>query len=172
MEKSRRLSTHKFDTKTERFSKIESPNVDAANSNASANYSASIMVKSDCIQVCVKYDTFTDTDLITCIKLWKLDKDGKMTEVVNYQLRLHDDINSYLVPFHLLKNGNWLLLKSRYRIYEVDLRKKMHIGKEKGKGNIYDDFEYANVRILDKTKIKNIVDVEERYIETFMSPNR
>ncbi|GKE31406.1 F-box/kelch-repeat protein-like protein [Tanacetum coccineum] len=162
----------RFDTKTERFSKIETPNAD--DNLKVYDYCASITVKGDCIHVCVKYDT----GLKTFIKLWKLDKDGKMTEVLNYQLRLHDfidfDIIRNLIPFHLLKNGKWLMLKNRWssynhRIYKVDLKKKMHIT-NKGKQK---DFEYANVGVGD-AYINNIklIDKEVRYIETFVSPNR
>ncbi|GJX45208.1 reverse transcriptase domain-containing protein [Tanacetum coccineum] len=164
-----RLSSIKrFDTETERLSKIETPNVDNA-----YNYFATIMVKSDCIHVCVKYDIDISYDTrigsTTCIKLWKLDEYGKMIEVVNYQLRTHvyDIPISYLIPFHLMKNGSWLMRSyENHQIYKVDLKNKMHIkdkGEGKAKGSIYDDFEYAKVRVDHNT----IVDEEViRYIET------
>ncbi|GJR19373.1 putative F-box protein [Tanacetum coccineum] len=44
----------RFDTKTERFSKIETPNVDANPNAYSTNYYDTIMVKSDCIHVVSK----------------------------------------------------------------------------------------------------------------------
>ncbi|GJT25020.1 putative F-box protein [Tanacetum coccineum] len=175
----------RFDTKNERLSKIETPCVDANNQDAKF-YFATIMVKSDCIHVCVKYDINMSCDKsfqrTTCIELWKLDEYGKMKQVLTYQLRPllydHNTISS-LIPFHLMKNGNWLMLKngssfSNDRIYKVYLKKKMHItnkGKEKEKGNIYDDFEYANVRMDDNININNLAR-EVRYIETFVSPNR
>ncbi|GJY29408.1 reverse transcriptase domain-containing protein [Tanacetum coccineum] len=122
----------RFDTKTERLSKIETPNVDD-NSNASHNYFATIMVKSDCIHVCVKYDIKISCDRgfrrTSYIKLWKLDENENMKEVVTYQLRPHvDGISmSYLVPLHLLENGNCLMRNCschEHQIYEVDLKKK------------------------------------------------
>nr|GEX61654.1 hypothetical protein [Tanacetum cinerariifolium] len=116
------------------------------------------------------------------IKLCKLDEYGNMKEVLTYELRpnVYDHTISSLIPFHLMKNGNWLMLKNCWhsnndRIYKVDLKKKRHItnkGKEKEKGNIHVDFEYANVRMDDNTNISNLVHEEVRYIETFVSPNR
>ncbi|GJR18023.1 putative F-box protein [Tanacetum coccineum] len=121
----------RFDTKTERFSNIETPNVDA-NPNAYFHF-ATIMVKSDCIHVCVKY-TYRNCDSgferTTCIKLWKYEY-GKMIEV----------------------NGNWLMKNwsfNNHPITNVVLKKKMRI---KEKGNIYDDFEYAEVRVDGNNKI-------------------
>ncbi|GJT92822.1 putative F-box protein [Tanacetum coccineum] len=105
----------RFDTKTERFSKIETPNVDANPNAYSTNYYDTIMVKSDCIHVCVKYDINISCDngfeRTTCIKLWKLDENDNMKEVLTCQLRPHvDGISmSYLVPLHLLENGNCLM---------------------------------------------------------------
>ncbi|GJV76072.1 putative F-box domain-containing protein [Tanacetum coccineum] len=107
----------------------------------------------------------------TCIKLWKLDENDNMKEVLTCQLRPHgyDHTISSLRPFHLMKNGNWLMMLnnclSSYNdgIYKVDLKKKMRItnkGKEKEKGNIYDDFEYAKVRMDENTNIIYLVDEE------------
>ena len=173
----------RFNTKTERLSKIETPFVDDYGNTY--DNSATIMVKSDCIHVCVKYNiqirchSGFEVKTCTCIKLWKLDENGNMKEVVSYQLirrpYVYDHtitIISHLIPFHLMKNGNWLMRIScnKHQIYKVDLKKKMHI-KDKGKGNIYDDFEYAKFRVLDDNT--NKVDEEAgRYIETFVSPNR
>ncbi|GKE08311.1 hypothetical protein Tco_1411862, partial [Tanacetum coccineum] len=112
----------------------------------------------------------------TCIKSWKLDESGNMKEVVTYQLRtpVYDIPISSLIPFHLMKNGNWLMrARHNHHIYKVDLKKKMH-NKDKGEGkengSIYDDFDYVKVRVGDNT---NIVDEEViRYIETFVSLHR
>ncbi|GKB62579.1 putative F-box protein [Tanacetum coccineum] len=167
----------RFDTKTERLSEIETPNVDEI-SNA-YNYFDTIVVKSDCIHVCVKYDIDISRNygfgrnIFTCIKLWKLDEYENMKEVLTYQVRLrivHDIPISSLHPFHLMKNGNWLMMRNlwgcyKHIIYEVDLKKNKHV-----KGNIYDDddFEHAEVlRVDDNNDI-----VFEQYIETFLSPNR
>ncbi|GJU39054.1 putative F-box protein [Tanacetum coccineum] len=178
----RRLSSIiRFDTKTERFSLIETQHVD---DNPDAyDYFYTIVVISNCIHVCVKYDNYISDDLFgrtACIKLWKLDEYGNMKEVATYQLRslIYDHTISYLNPFHLMKNGNWLMRNdfSENKIYEVELKKKKHTkdkGKGNEKGNIYDDFEYAEVRVNGNTNNNNnIVDEEVRYIETFVSPNR
>nr|GEV87778.1 hypothetical protein [Tanacetum cinerariifolium] len=100
---------------------------------------------------------------MTWIKLCKLDEYGNMKEVLTYELRpnVYDHTISSLCPFHLMKNENWLMLKNCWdsnndRIYKVDLKNKRHItnkGKEKEKGNIHVDFEYANVRMDDNTNI-------------------
>ncbi|GKA59868.1 F-box/kelch-repeat protein-like protein [Tanacetum coccineum] len=182
----RRLSSIiRFDTKTECFSKIETPYVD----RDAYNYFPTMVVKSDCIHVCVKYDIYMSCDnsfgRTTCIELWKLDEYGKMKEVVTYQLRprvYNDQTISSLIPFHLMKNGKWLMrnCSSReHKIYEVDLKKKKHYFKDKGKGkgkgkergNICDEFEYKEVNNYTNNN-NNIVDEEIRYTETFVSPNR
>ncbi|GJR92254.1 F-box/kelch-repeat protein-like protein [Tanacetum coccineum] len=169
----------RFDTKTEQFSKIKTPNVD---DDPNEYYFAAIVVKNDCIHVCVKYDIHGSCDngfrRTTCIKLWKLDEYGNMKEVLTYQLRPHvyDFHITSLIPFHLMKNGKWLMRNEcdsyKHKIYEVDLiNKKKHYFKGKGnqKGNIYDDVEYAKVRVDGNN---NIISEEGRYIETFVSPNR
>nr|GEY96009.1 hypothetical protein [Tanacetum cinerariifolium] len=105
---------------------------------------------------------------------WKLES-RKMIEVVDYQLRtpVYDIPLGSLIPFHLMKNENWVMCSyENHQIYKVDLKKKIYIkdkdeGKEKG--SIYDDFEYVKVSVGDDM---NIVDEEVRYIETFVSPNR
>ncbi|GJY02512.1 reverse transcriptase domain-containing protein [Tanacetum coccineum] len=165
----RSSSIIRFDTKTERLSKIETPHVDA-NTNR-YDYFATIMVISDCIHVCVKYDRscppsgFGWTE--TYIKLWKLDEYGNMKEVATYQLKPR----SALIPFHLMKNGNWLMRhrwSRNHKIYKVDLKKQKHI-----KDNIYDHFdEYAEVRVDGKKY--TLFDEEGRYLynETIASPNR
>ncbi|GJT13608.1 putative reverse transcriptase domain-containing protein [Tanacetum coccineum] len=163
--KGRLSSIIRFDIKTEQLSKIETLNVDA-DPNA-YDYFATFMVKSDCIHVCVKYEINITYDSgfgsTTCIKLWKLDESGNMKEVVTYQLRtpVYDIHISSLIPFHLMKNGNWLMrARHNHHIYKVDLKKKMHIkdkGEGKENGSIYDDFDYVKVRVGDNT---NIVDEE------------
>nr|GEZ08116.1 hypothetical protein [Tanacetum cinerariifolium] len=149
----------RFDTKTKWFSKIQTPNVDDI-PYSHCNYFATIVVKSDCIHVFVKYDSnkrcgcgFQRT---TSIKLWKLDEYGNMEEVLTYQLRpfVYDNPIRSLIPLHLMKNGKWLM-RNRFsyhqdKIYKVDLKNKQLIkdnGKEKG--IIYDDFEYLEVRVDD-----------------------
>nr|GEZ42489.1 hypothetical protein [Tanacetum cinerariifolium] len=184
IEKSRHLSTYKYtlswtlesrvDTKTKPFLEIETHHLD---DNPDAyDYYSTIVVKGDCIHVCVKYDIDISYDSgfgsMTCIKLWKLDEYGKMIELVDYKLRtpVYDIPLGSLIPFYLMKNGNWVMCSyENHQIYKVDLKKKIYIkdnveGKEKG--IIYDDFEYAKVSVGDGT---NIVDEEVRYIETFVS---
>ncbi|GKD51875.1 hypothetical protein Tco_1280851 [Tanacetum coccineum] len=103
----------------------------------------------------------------TYIKLWKLDEYGNMKEVATYQLKPRSD----LIPFHLMKNGNWLMRhrwSRNHKIYKVDLKKQKHI-----KDNIYDDFdEYAEVRVDGNNY--TLFDEEGRYLynETIASPNR
>nr|GFC28691.1 hypothetical protein [Tanacetum cinerariifolium] len=173
----RSSSIIRFDTKTERLLMIDTPYVDA-NRNRYA-YSTTIMVMSNCIHVCVKYDTNTKyprSDLRwreTYIKLWKLDEYGNMKQVVTYQLRplVYGISKSYLIPFHLMRNGNWLMRdgwSQNLKVYKVDLKKQKHI-----KDNIYDNFdEYAEVRVGGKNY--TLFDEESRYLynETIVSPNR
>nr|GEX56509.1 hypothetical protein [Tanacetum cinerariifolium] len=81
----------------------------------------------------------------TYIKLWKLDEYGNMKEVATYQIRPHGYAR-HLIPFHLMRNGNWLMRdgwSQNHKIYKVDLKNQKHI-----KDNIYDKFdEYAEVRV-------------------------
>ena len=88
-------------------------------------YSATIMVKSDCIHVCVKYDIeISGFGRTTCIKLWKLDEYENMKEVVTYQLKTHDSYNyisiSSLIPFHLMKNGSCVTTGNLGTFYKTD----------------------------------------------------
>ncbi|GJZ46966.1 glycerophosphodiester phosphodiesterase GDPDL3-like protein, partial [Tanacetum coccineum] len=118
----------RFDTKTERLSKIETPNVDEA-----YHYFATIVVKSDCIHVCVKHDTEDGFGITTDIELWKLDEYENLEKVLTLQLRPLKPQHVYVIPFisllrpfYLMKNGNWLMVKNRWRsykhkIFKVDL---------------------------------------------------
>nr|GEU41809.1 hypothetical protein [Tanacetum cinerariifolium] len=165
----RLYSIIKFDTKTERFSEIETHHVD---DNPDAyDYYATIVVKGDCIHVCVKYDTDISYDSgfgsMTCIKLWKLDEYGKLIEVVDYQLRMpvYDIHLGSLIPLYLMKNENWVMCSyENHQICKVDLKKKINIkdkGEGKEKGSIVDDFEYVKVSVGDDM---NIVDEEREVV--------
>ena len=83
--------------------------------------------------------------------LWSMDVNGVWNKVST--IYTHENIHSRLDPLHLLKDGNWLM-KSKdncYKIYKLDLENK-----HSESGYLY------NLRGC----------VEEKYIETFVSPNQ
>ncbi|KAI3745697.1 hypothetical protein L6452_08102 [Arctium lappa] len=83
----------RFDTKTEMFTEIATP-------PGECFY---MTVVGGCIHLCMFPEIDSDR-----LELWKMDGDGEWVKVIRSCRSLFDD-----QPFHLMKNGNWLLCSIR-----------------------------------------------------------
>ncbi|GKD33164.1 F-box/kelch-repeat protein-like protein [Tanacetum coccineum] len=151
----------RFDTKPKRFHKINNPPVPDDKSFCSV--STTITVPKGSIHLCAMNG-------YTYIELWKFIADGDIwRKVVTYQ---HNHDIRGLSPFHLLTNGNLLMIRYNLdggpRICQVDLKKRKYT-EEKKDGNKSKDKNKSKGNYSDFT-----VGWPEKviYTETFVSPNR
>lgn len=153
----KKFSVIKFDTKTEKFTEIETPSLDNIHDQNSIH--VSLLVHTGCIHLCIIYNKGRSYDLTTCIELRKMNEDGYWTKVVTNYNRV-DNPYGYLKfkPLHLMRNGDMLMSsyekgKNLYKLEVLEVKKKKQ---SKGKG--------------EDMCLPICKDV--RYSETFISPNR
>ncbi|GJV96449.1 putative F-box domain-containing protein [Tanacetum coccineum] len=139
----------RFDTKSEQFTRIATPTFDE---DGLYNWCSTMMVLRGCIHFCVRYEIAKTGFTKICIRLWKMNGDGKWKKVVIYQPV--SNIVGSLKPLYLMRNGNLLLIGSS--------------------GNLYTENQGVHSRVCQKNKKLNSKGLryEVRYIETFVSPNQ
>ncbi|KAI3524505.1 hypothetical protein L1887_03163 [Cichorium endivia] len=144
-------SVIRFDTKTEKFTKISTPSLGVGRK---ACLTFTLLIKDRKIHLCVIYYSFGRANSIDLrAKFCRMDGDRDWTKVVTYQM---PKCLFFDVPLHLMRNDNWFTYSvcHGFHVYNLDI-----------------------VRHLNEISYSNMVYGREitpraKYIETLVSPNR
>ncbi|KAI3711766.1 hypothetical protein L1987_70312 [Smallanthus sonchifolius] len=135
----------RFDTKTEKFTKIANPSFRKQKPAFWKSWSFS--VERGCIQLYLRNSNDGR------IYLWRMNGDGDWSNVEMTYLP-KPSLNYYLSPLHLMRNGNWIMHFGCF-LYNVDTEKYVN----------GDEFDPLNAFGL-------FIDEKGKYFETLVSPNR
>ncbi|KAI3498678.1 hypothetical protein L1887_34455 [Cichorium endivia] len=107
----------RFDTKTEKFTKIATPSLGV---RRKACLSFTLLHKDRKLHLCVIYSFGEPKFRQFGAMLWRMDADGDWRKVVTYQMPRSFCFEE---PLHLMRNGGWLTycLYTGFHVYTVDL---------------------------------------------------
>ncbi|KAI3524508.1 hypothetical protein L1887_03166 [Cichorium endivia] len=154
-------SVIRFDTKTEKFSKIATPSLGVPR-KAWLNFT--LLHKDRKLHLFVIYSYGDESKLIYSrygdqskfrrvgAMLWRMDGDGDWTKVVTSQM---PKSFCFVEPLHLMRNGSWLAhcAYTGFRVHNVDHVRHLN------------EISYSNI---DRMRITS----SAKYIDTLVSPNR